>query len=93
MMNRRGPTHAVLEARIDQLRLERGRSDEGSYFLLIKAHARLVRKGEGGLLYEQSVEYRSGRALFLDWTDHGAVQGVADTGYRALAEYFVSQLR
>jgi hypothetical protein len=84
---------AVLEARIDQLRLERARSDEGSYFLRIKAHARLVRRDEGGVLYEQSVEYRSGRALFLDWTEHGAVECVADTGYRALAEYFVSQLR
>jgi hypothetical protein len=84
---------AMLEARIDQLRLERVDSDEGSYFLRIKAHARLIRREGGGVLYEQSVEYRSGRALFLDWTCHGAVQGVADTGYLALAEYFVGQLR
>ncbi len=84
---------AVLEARIDQLRLERVGSDEGSYFLRIKAHARLIRKEGSGVLYEQPVEYRSGRALFLDWTDHGAVQGVADTGYLALADYFAGQIR
>ena len=84
---------AELEARIDQLRLERVGSDEGSYFLRIKAHARLIQREGGGVLYEQSVEYRSGRALFLDWTYHSAVQGVVDTGYLALSEYFVSQLR
>ena len=52
-----------------------------------------MRRGEGGLLYEQALEYRSGRALFLDWTYQGAVQAVAETGYRALAEYYVSQIR
>ena len=84
---------AVFEARIEELLLERVGSDEGSYFLRIKARARLVRRGGGGLLYEQPVEYRSGRALFLDWTYPGGVQGVAETGYRALAEYYVSQIR
>ena len=81
---------AVFDARIEDLRLEREGSDEGTYFLRIKSHARLVRRDGGGLLYEQSVEYRSGRALFLDWTYHGALEGVAQTGYRALAEYFVN---
>jgi len=84
---------AVFEARIEELLLERVGSDEGSYFLRIKARARLVRRDGGGLLYEQLVEYRSGRALFLDWTYPGGVQGVAETGYRALAEYYVSQIR
>jgi len=83
---------AMYEARIEELRLERAGSDEGSYFLRIKARARLLRRAGGGLLYEQSVEYRSGHALFLDWTPHGALQGVAETGYRALAEYLVGRI-
>src|SRR6266567_4666373 len=84
---------AVFEARIEELLLERVGSDEGSYFLRIKARARLLRRGGGGLLYEQPGEYRSGRALFVDWTYAGGVQGVAETGYRALAEYYVNQIR
>jgi len=81
---------AVLEARIEELRLERVGSTEGSYCLWITAHARLVRKLDGDLIYEQSVKFRSGRALFLDWTDAGALESVAQTGYRALADYFTS---
>jgi len=80
---------AMLEARIEELRLERKGSDEGSYFLRIKARARLISKAGNGLMYEQSVEYRSGRSLFLDWTYHEALENVAQTGYRALADYFV----
>lgn len=83
---------AVLEARIEDLRLERKSADEGTYFLRIKARVRLVRKADDVLLYEQPVEYRSGQALFLDWTMYGSVQGVAETGYRALAEYYASQI-
>jgi hypothetical protein len=81
---------AILEARIEDLRLERKGSDEGSYFLRIKARVRLVRQSDETLIYEQRVEYRSGQALFLDWTYHGSVEGVALTGYRALADYFVN---
>lgn len=82
----------VLEARVEDLRLERSRSDEGSYFLLIKVRTRLVRKADHTLLYEQPVEYRSSHALFLDWTLHGAVESVAETGYRALAQYIVDRI-
>jgi len=81
---------AVLEARIEELRLERVGNTEGSYCLWITAHARLVRKVDGDLIYEQSVKFRSGKALFLDWTYAGALEGVAQTGYRALADYFTS---
>ena len=81
---------AVLEARIEELRLERVGNTEGSYCLWITAHARLVRKLDGDLIYEQSVKFRSGRALFLDWTDAGALESVTQTGYRALADYFTS---
>jgi len=82
----------TLETRVDDLRLERAGSSEGSYFLRIKTHARLVRVADGAICFEQSAEYRSGTALFLDWTLQGAIQGVAETGYRALARYYINQL-
>ena len=83
---------AVLEARVEELRLERSGSDEASYFLRIKVRTRLVRMADGTLLFEQPVEYRSGRSLFLDWTLRGAVEGVAETGYWALAQYLVDRI-
>jgi hypothetical protein len=83
---------AILEATVDDLRLERAGTSEGSYFLRIKTHARLVRVADGGVCFEQRAEYRSDQALFLDWTLQGAIQGVAQTGYRALAQYYISQL-
>ncbi len=82
---------SVLEARVDDLRLERAGSSEGSYFLRIKTHARLVRVVNGSVCFEEHAEYRSGTALFLDWTLHGAIQAVAETGYRALAQHYVAQ--
>jgi hypothetical protein len=87
-----GAPDAMLEARVDDLRLERAGSDEGSYFLRIKTHARLVRVADGATCFEQRAEYRSGTALFLDWTLQGAIQGVAETGYQALARYYIDQL-
>ena len=83
---------AILEASVDQLCLERGGSSEGSYFLHIKTHARLVRVSDGAVCFEQNAEYRSEKALFLDWTMAGAIQGVAETGYQELAGYYVSRL-
>jgi len=83
---------SILEAYIEELRLERKGSDEGSYFLRIKAHARLARKDNGKVLYEQSVEYKSGCCLFLDWTCRGALESVAQTGYRALADYSTNMI-
>jgi hypothetical protein len=86
------PPDAILEARVDDLRLERAGSGEGSYFLRMKTHARLVRVADGGICFERHAEYRSGTALFLDWTLQGALQGVAETGYQALARYYIDQL-
>jgi hypothetical protein len=87
-------THAdaVLEARIDELRLERARGGEDSYFLRIKTHARLVRTSDHAVCCDFQAEYRSGTALFLDWTWQGAVQSVAETGFHALAQYYVARL-
>ena len=88
----RDSADAVLEARVDELRLERAGSSEGSYCLRIKTHVRLIRSADGSVCHESRAEYRSGTALFLDWTLRGAIQGVAETGYRALAQYYVNQL-
>jgi hypothetical protein len=82
----------TLELRVDELRLERAGSSEGSYFLRIKTHARLTRVVDGAICFDRNAEYRSGTDLFLDWTMQGAVQGVAETGYRALARFYVNQL-
>jgi hypothetical protein len=83
---------SVLEARVDELRLERAGSSEGSFFLLIKTHVRLVRKATGAVCFQRDAEYRSGMDLFLNWTLEGAIQSVAQTGYEALAQYYVEQL-
>jgi hypothetical protein len=83
---------AILDAQVDDLRLERAGSGEGSYFLRIKTHARVVRVADGAICFEQSAEYHSGKGLFVDWTQPGANQAVAETGYRALACHYVDQL-
>jgi len=83
---------SILEANVEELRLERSRSDEGSYFLRIKLRARLTRQADGSIQRDQILEYRSGRGLFLDWTLAGSVEGVAETGYRALARYIVDYI-
>jgi hypothetical protein len=82
----------ILEVRVEDLRLERGGSSEASYLLHIKTCARLVRVSDGSVCFEQHAEYRSGKALFLDWTLQGALEGVAETGYKALARYYVARL-
>jgi hypothetical protein len=83
---------AVLEVSVDDLRLERQGSSEGSYVLSIKTHARLVRVSDRAVCFERTAEYRSGKCLFLDWTYEGALEGVAETGYKALARYYLKQL-
>ncbi len=83
---------AVLEARIEELRLERTGKGDTSYALLIKARTRLLRSTDGAVLYDQPAEYRSGKCLFLDWTLHHAFQSVAETGYRQLADQTVEEL-
>jgi len=83
---------AILEARFDDLRLQRAGSGEASYFLSIHTHVRLVRTSDRTICFEQDAKYRSGTSLFLDWTLQGALQGVAETGYKILARYYVSKL-
>ena len=81
-----------LEARVEELRLERTGSTDMSFRLRIKTRIRLVRTADGAVLYDQPAEYRSGPCLFADWTLHNAFQSVAETGYQQLAEQCVSRL-
>jgi hypothetical protein len=83
---------SMLEARVEELRLERAGSGDTSYRLRIKTRMRLVRTADGTVLYDQPAEYRSGTCLFVDWTLDNAFQSVADTGYRQLAEQCASLL-
>jgi len=84
---------AVLQSTVDELSLERANSREASFFLRIKTHVRLVGTTDPVVVYyEGDAEYHSDQALFLDWTLNDAVQSVAETGYQALARYYISQL-
>jgi hypothetical protein len=87
-----GSPDSVLEARVEELRLERTGSGDTSYRLRIKARMRLLRTADGAVSYDQPTEYRSGTCLFSDWTLHNAFQSVAETGYRQLAEQCVNRL-
>lgn len=75
-----------LEVRVEELRLSKMNQSEDSYALTIRARARLSRIADHAVLLERVTEYRSGTSLFVDWTRHQALQSVADTGYRKLAQ-------
>lgn len=80
-----GPVGAVLETRVEELRLERTGKRDTSFALRIKGRVRLLRADDQAVLYDYPFEHRTGTALFLDWTCQDAFRGVADTAYRALA--------
>ena len=82
----------LLQARIEELRLERAGAGDTSFRLRIKMRTRLVRAADGAVLGERCAEYQSGTCLFLDWTLQNAFQNVAETGYRELAEDCVNRL-
>ncbi len=86
------PPDSVLEARVEELRLERTGSGDTSFQLRIKTRMRLLRTADGAVLYDRPAEYRSGTCLFSDWTLPNSFQRVADTGYCLLAEQCVSRL-
>ena len=86
------PVSAVLESKIEELRLVRTGKGEDSFALRIKARARVLRASDGKVLYDEPFEYQSGTALFHDWTLATAVQNVANTGYRKLAERMTERL-
>jgi hypothetical protein len=82
----------VLETRIEELRLERTGTKDTSFVLRIKARALLHRSSDGKVVYDLPCEYRSGQALFLDWTYPKAFRAVAETGYQELAKHIAERL-
>jgi hypothetical protein len=88
----RGPVSAVLETKVEELRLERSGSKDTSFTLRIKTRVRLHRASDGKVLCDLPFEYRSESALFLDWACPKAFQGAAETGYRELAKRIAGRL-
>ncbi len=84
----------ILEAEVEELRLERKGSGDSSFALRIKARMRMLRSGNGDVISEEAFEYQSGQALFLDWAmnEGEPFQRCADTGYRRLANQIVERL-
>ncbi|HXJ57997.1 MAG TPA: hypothetical protein VNU68_15180 [Verrucomicrobiae bacterium] len=82
---------AVLQAHVEELRLQRAQDNDASYTLLIKVRTRLLR-ADGTVLYDQPATYRSEQGLFVDWARHPSIQSVADTGYRMLAAHLVEHV-
>ena len=87
-----GTASAVVEASIEELRLDHTGAGDSSYALRIKARARLVRQSDGAILSDKPYEYQSGKAMFIDWARQGGFQSVAQTGYRHLADEMASEL-
>ena len=78
----------IVETRIEELKLE---PVKGDYCVLkIKARARVLRVSDGALVLDRSFEYQSGKALFIEWTQKGGLESVAETGYRILAAQMAS---
>ena len=78
----------IVETRIEELNLE---PVKGDYCVLnIRARARVLRVSDGALILDRSFEYQSGKALFIEWTQKGGLESVAETGYRVLAAQMAS---
>jgi hypothetical protein len=82
----------LVETQVEELRLERLGSSDTSFALVIQARLRLRRAGDGAILSDESFRYQTGKALFLDWTLHGAFEDVAQTAYRKLAAQMVDKV-
>ncbi|HXP63482.1 MAG TPA: hypothetical protein VN829_23465 [Dongiaceae bacterium] len=88
----RGPVSARLDTQVEELRLERNGAGDSKYGLRITARARLVRASDGAILQDRPYEYRSGQAMFIDWTRHDGLASVARTGYRQIADDIAKEL-
>jgi hypothetical protein len=87
-----GSVSALLETQVEELRLERTGTGDSKYGLRIRARARLVRASDGVILQDRPYEYRSGQAMFIDWTRYDGFASVARTGYRQIAEDIAKDL-
>ena len=82
---------AVLETSVEELRLERTKSNDNSFALRIKARALVRRVSDQRVLGDKAYEYQSGTASFLDWSNPQGLRSVAETGYRELAKRIASE--
>lgn len=87
-----GAAAALLETKVEEMRLVRVRKGESSFALRVKARARLLRPDDCAVLYDCPVEYQSGTALYIDWTYPEAFRGVVETAYRELAAQVAHRL-
>jgi hypothetical protein len=85
-LKKQTPVSAVLEISLVDFSIRAAKPGGNQYFLAMNAHARLLRVLDGRILLERSYQYESGPALFVDWTRYGGLEGVAQTGYRTIAE-------
>lgn len=83
---------AVLETQVQELRLERTGAGDGTYRLLVRARVRLTRGADGAELLDRSYEYRSGQAMFVDWTRYDGFASVARTACYELAERIAAEV-
>ena len=83
---------AVLEVAVEQFRLQAAKAHSGEYCLFIEARARLSRASDSTILLDRPYQYLSGSAMFVDWTRHGGLEGVAQTAYQSLAEQIAGDI-
>lgn len=86
------PISAVIQAKVEEIHLRRTGKNDESFALCVKSHARVVRALDGKTVLDESFEHKSEPALFLDWSLGSALQNVAGTSYRRLAERIVDRL-
>jgi hypothetical protein len=77
---------AVVESTVEGLQLQRTGHGDDNYVLVMKVRARVVRVADGAVLFDRRYEFRSEKAMFVDWARGGGFESVAQTGYRDLAE-------
>jgi hypothetical protein len=84
----------ILETSVEELRLERKGAGDSSFALVIKARVRMLRSSTGELISDETFEYQSGKALFLDWALNNGepFKKCTDFGYRRLADQIVERM-
>jgi hypothetical protein len=86
------PPSAVLELSVEELRLKTAENVKNEYVLCIAARARLFRSADQFVLLDKRYRYQSGSALFIDWARYRGLEGVAQTGYRSIAEQIADDI-
>jgi hypothetical protein len=85
---------SAVQLELQELRLERTGSSDTSYVLSMNGRLKLFRTRDGAVLYDELVEYRSGRGLFLDWSLNGAepLRAVAAHGCQRIVDEIVKDV-